>query len=397
MPIHIRTIQEHELEPWERAGAMAFGGHLAPGWLDISRTYTEFDRAFGAFDRDRIVGTGTTRTAEITVPGGSADLGYVDDVSVLPTHRRRGIMSQLLRAQVDQMHDREETLAALGASESTIYGRFGFGISTTAEFWKIDRRHTAMRSPPEVDGHLEFIGAESALKEWPRLHRRASMGRVGVVGYPVAYWASALADHEAQREGGSQFFHVAYVDANMVSGLCTYRLRGQDVLVVFLLGTDSEIEAELWRYCFGIDLRCEVHAYHRPVDDPLPWRLEDPRRLQRSPHDQLWLRLVDVTAALALRSYDESGGFRIRVRDEFCPWNQGVFELEGSPSGAECRSTQQDPDLELTAADLAAAYLGGVTFSTLARAGRVSEHSLGALEAADRMFRTDRQPWSLEL
>ena len=157
------------------------------------------------------------------------------------------------------------------------------------------------------------------------------------------------------------------------------------------------MEAELWRYCFGIDLMTDIEGFSRPIDDPLPWRLEDPRRLERSTHDQLWLRLIDVKAALESRSYDTHGELTLGVHDSFCEWNDGPFTLEAGPEGAIVSKSGSSPDIELTAAELAAVYLGGVPFDTLVKAGRVRAKSAKVLEMADRMFRTPRGPWTLEM
>ena len=168
-------------------------------------------------------------------------------------------------------------------------------------------------------------------------------------------------------------------------------------MVIFLLGEDAEVEAELWRYCFGIDLMTEIHGFNQPTDDPLPWRLEDPRRLERTLFDHTWLRLVDARAALQARSYAEPGRLNFRLYDEFCHWNDGAYTLEADPSGADCAPTGANPAIALSASDLAAVYLGGTSFGALARAGRVEELESGALSLADTMFRTERAPWSLEL
>ena len=397
MDIVIRPIDDSELDGWTRASARAFGHHASDADVRINRGFAEMDRTFGALDGDDVVGTTTTRTSEITVPGGSVKLGFVDDVTVLPTHRRRGIMTRMMRAQLDQMRERGEPLAALSASESLIYERFGFGIATWYHRWKIDRRHTTMKIPPNGGGRAQFISADAAREEWPKLHAKARKGRVGMVAYSEGYWRAALWDSENQRDGATEFFHVAYLRGDRIAGLCSYRRRERAILVPYLLGEDAEVEAELWKYCFGIDLVLEIQAWPRATDDPLPWRLEDPRRLEMTLIDHIWLRLVDVKEALEAREYAGSASLTFRVHDEFCPWNDGVYLLEAGVDGAECTRGEREPQIELGVSDLAAAYLGGVSFSTLARAGRVKERSRGALTLADSMFRTERQPWSLEL
>ena len=397
MSIVVRTISDDEFDSAIRASVLGFGDHASDELLRVARSDADVGRTFGAFDGRDIVGTTVTRTSAMTIPGGRSKLGFVDDVAVLPTHRRRGILTQMMKAQLDQMRECDEPLSALSASESLIYERFGFGIATWYHRWKIDRRHTAMKIPPNGGGRVRFISADTAREVWPKLHAKVRDTRVGMVHYSENYWRAALWDAEFQRDGATEFFHMAYIRGDRIVGLCTYRRRERTILVFFLLGEDAEVEAELWRYCFGIDLTLEIQTWPRPTDDPLPWRLEDPRRLERSLIDHMWLRLVDVKEALVSRSYAEAGGLTLRVHDEFCPWNDGTYLLEVGQGGAECTRSQREPQVELGVSDLGAAYLGGVSFSNLARAGRVKEHAPGALASADRMFRTERQPWAMEL
>lgn len=399
--ITIKTISENQFPEWRRAGGLGFGFHATEEDVALERPLCELDRTFAAFDGRRIVGTTTTRTSELVVPGGLAPLGFVDDVSVAPTHRRRGIMTRMMRAQLAQMREFGEPLAALHASESLIYERFGFGIATWAERWRIPRDHAKMNTEPNAGGSLEFVEPDEARAELPPLHRRAAAERPGMVMYDDEYWRFALADVEHQRRGASAFFHVACKRDGRVAGMVSYRVRqyGGIVLAIFLIGEDAEVEAELWRYCFGIDLKTEIQAFNRPTDDPLVWRLEDPRRLERAVHDHTWLRIVDVAAALGERRYGAEGALTIRISDSFCAWNNGVYALETGADGAAVRRLPQSSDAEiaLSASDLSAAYLGGATISTLARAGRVEPASPAALAKADAMFAADRAPNTLEL
>ncbi len=397
MNIVVRTIVESEFDRLSRSEAMGFGIHASDEYVQVARSFAELDRTFGAFEGDHVVGSATTRSSEMTVPGGVLRLGYVDDVSVLPTHRRRGIMTRIIGKQLEQMRERGEPLAALTSSESLIYERFGYGTATWVNEWTIERPYTAMKMPPNAGGHIRFVSADEARAEWPALHSRLRPNRLGMVRYSDAYWQAALRDTHEQRRGASAFFHAALKREGRVAGLCSYRIRGKTVLVVFLMAEDAEVEAELWRFCFSIDLMDEIRAFNQPMDHSLTWRLEDPRRLRMSARDHIWLRLVNVEDALASRTYANHGSIVLRVRDEFCPWNDGVYTLEGGREGAGCVRGAGDPQLELGASDLASAYLGGVSFSTLARAGRVVERSTGALAIAGKMFSAERAPWSLEL
>ena len=173
-----------------------------------------------------------------------------------------------------------------------------------------------------------------------------------------------------------------------------YRVRGTTVVVKELVAATDEAAGALWRYCFDLDLMTDVEAPARPVDDPLPWMLADPRRLERSVRDAIWLRLVDVVAAMKARSYSCAGKLVIEVSDSVCPWNEGRVEIDAGGEGSGCRRTQASPDLVLSVGDLASAYLGAASFATLAHAGRVDERTTGSLRLADEMFATGVAPWN---
>ena len=195
--------------------------------------------------------------------------------------------------------------------------------------------------------------------------------------------------------GYTRRMHAVYERDGRPDGYLIYRMNiGEERLRVYeLMAATDEAHAALWQFCFGVDLMTSTEASNRPVDDPLLWMLANPRLLRRSPTEYPWLRLVDVAAALTGRSYASEGRLRFDVRDPLCPWNEGRLELEAGSDGARCRSTEGSPDLVLSAADLAAVYLGAVRFRTLAQAARVQEETPGAISRADAMFVTQHQPW----
>ena len=163
-----------------------------------------------------------------------------------------------------------------------------------------------------------------------------------------------------------------------------------------LVTATDDAYAALWQFCFDMDLVTTVTADRRAADEPLPWLMADPRRLKQTFKDASWFRLVDVPAALSARAYSANDGLVLRVLDPFLEWNDGRVRLDGGPEGADCRATDQEPDLTLSAADLGAVYLGGVKLRTLQHAGRVEEHTTGALGRADAMFATDLMPWCID-
>ena len=393
----IRPIASEEAEAFLLAEGRASGEHYSSDAVRRESSILEPERTLAAFDGDRIAGGAGALTFEMTVPGARQATGGVGWVSVQPTHRRKGIMTELMRQLLDDIHANGEPLAALWASESIIYGRFGFGIATFGERWRIERPHTAFAHSPDLLGQVEFLGADEALKEFPRMYEVAVGKRPGMMPRSKASWKYRLWDSEDRRHGATAMFHVGYRRDGRLDGYALYRIHhGRKTPVVLeLVANTDEAHGALWRYCFSVDLIARVEASIQPVDDPLPWMLADPRRLERSAADGMWLRLVDVEAALAGRAYAVEGNLVLDVVDSFCPWNHRRYRLEGGPDGAKCRQSQDTADLTLSAADLAAAYLGGVKLGTLSRAGRVRAADDKAVKLADAMFATSRQPWCI--
>jgi predicted acetyltransferase len=395
--IKVRTITEEEFPAWERAAALGFGEHTTEARQLQIRGTTEIDRTIGAFDGDRVVGTTSAHTFTMSVPGGAVPLAYVDWVAVLPTHRRNGILTRMTKRQLSDFHERGEPLAGLTATESSIYERFGYGIASWIENWSIRREHTGMTGPASATVETRFVSPQEAREIGPVIYDRVRRERSGMFDYNGQWWDAFASDPEHWREGGSELFHVVHDGYGGPGGLVSYRIRDRsEVVVLLLLGATPKVESALWRHCFGIELMDSIVASSRPIDDPLPWMLTEPRRLERSVQDGLWLRLVDVQKALSSRSYASECRVVIQVHDPMCLWNEKRIEVETSPDGVSCKPTSRSPDLEISVSDLASIYLGGTTLSTLGRAGRIEEHTRGSLKTLDRAFATERFPWTVE-
>ena len=393
MALEIRPITPDEIDDRIRADAIGFGSHPFEDLIHLHRPSIVPERSLAVFDGGKIVGGTQWDPHEMTVPGGSITMAGITAVSVQPTHRRRGLLTQMTDRQLRDIYERGLALAGLFAAESIIYGRFGYGTGAVHERWTIERQHTAYATALEPRGRIAFVQPDEAREGFPDVYRRATANRPGAVPRPAAGWDLMVADPEPWRRGASANFYVSYNQDGDVDGYVVYRIKGETVQVQELMAATDEAYAALWRFCFDIDLRTSTAAHARPVDDPLPWMLADPRRLRREPSDALWFRLVDVPSALAGRRYAQEGNLVFDVRDSFCEWNEGRYELEAGPDDSQCRATKASPDLVLSVADLGAVYLGAVGFSTLSRAGRVQERTPGALWLADRMFATQLQPW----
>ena len=391
--LEMRPITADEFGEWCRVESRAYGNRLNVD-PEVLRPRFDLARSIAVFDKDDIVGGAHSHRVEMSVPGGSVSMAGVANIAVQPTHRRQGIMTRLLRHQINDIHQRGEPLAALFASESIIYRRFGYGIGSLHERWTIDRPYNTYARPFEGKGRVRFVDPEDIPTKFPEVFRRSTSDRPGLFQKSLRQWERESQAPEHQQGGQGGLFYAAYENSGSIDGYAIYRIAGETLTVNELMATNQEANTALWRFCFDTDLVSRTEALKRPVDDPLPWLLADPRRLERTVRDGMWLRVVDVAASLELRSYMQSGHLVFEVRDEICPWNEGRFELDGSTEGGSCHATDASPDLVLGVSDLASGYLGGVSFSTLSQAGLVAERTPGALLRADRMFSVQYQPWT---
>ncbi|PKB64913.1 MAG: hypothetical protein BZY80_01615 [SAR202 cluster bacterium Io17-Chloro-G2] len=391
--LELRTVTTDEFVQWLRAESRAHGNRLNDD-PEALRPHFDLDRSIAIFDQGTIVGGAHSHRVEMSIPGGSAVTAGVANVAVEPTHTRQGLMTRMMHHQIKDIHQRGEPLAALFATESIIYGRFGYGIGSLHERWVIERQHNGYARPYESGGRIAFVDPVDITKELPEVFRRSTIDRPGVFQRPLHQWERDSQAPEHSQGGPGGLFYAAYQEDGNVDGYVTYRITGTTLAVNELMAATKEASAALWRFCFDVDRISSTEALKRPVDDSLPWMLADPRRLQRSSRDGLWVRLIDVSASLELRRYNASDRLVLEVKDQLCPWNDGRFELEGSFEGATCRASSSSPDLTLSVSSLASAYMGAVSFSTLSQAGLVDERTPGALLRADQLFAVQYQPWT---
>ena len=407
MSITYRPLTADDWDEWVATGALAFLDDVenAAVWAESIRPMLEWDRGLGAFDGGQMVGKTHAISFSMSVPGGDLPTAGVTAVSVASTHRRRGILTELMRRQLDDTCARGEPLAALWASESLIYGRFGYGMAVRSHRVSIDRRHTAFRpGVPDPRGRVRFVEPDAALERWPLLYEQLRGSRPGMIARHPDHWRAFIVPRTEKPEGGfTRRQYVEYEAPDGSEGYAIYAAKGDSieglprgtVRLHELVAANTTAAAALWRYLFGIDLVGMIEASNLPPDDPLLWMLADPRQLRRFPRDTIWVRILDVPRALEGRAYLSDGHLVLDVRDPFGPWAAGRFELSAKGGRASCRSTDASPDLTLGADDLAAVYLSGVSPSTLARAGRV-EGAPEALRLADALFAWHTAPWCID-
>ncbi len=381
MEYEIRHIQQDELEAFRRATALSFGQDFNSEHLEHGRPLFEFDRNMAALDGAAVVGTCGIFSKEMTVPGGSIPIAAVTMVSVAPTHRRRGIASGLMRRQLEHVRERGESVATLWASESSIYGRFGYGVAIEMEITRIPRAYSTRRPDvAPITGACRLLSTEEAREILPALHESIRIQFPGELRRSEQWWeVRILKDLKDFRDGHTANHYLLYEGSSGAEGFVRYRTKSafenwlaKGVLVVgdFFASTPAAT-AGLWDYLFGVDL---IETIEHPVGgtpDPLLAMLADPRRTSRSRLDAIWLRIVDVESALSSRALGAEGRIVFEVDDSFLDGVGGRFELEGGPDGAVCRRTDATPTVRLGIEALGALYLGAGNVDQLARAGRI--------------------------
>jgi predicted acetyltransferase len=359
------------------------------------------DRMHAAFEDGEIVGGAGAFPFELSVPGGSLHCAGVTAVGVHPTHRRRGVLRAMMDAQLRDVHERGEPIAALWASEETIYGRFGYGIASWAGELRIPHEWDAFAEPLELAGTTRFVTPEEAFELFPPIYDAVRRERPGMTSRSDAWWKDRqlrMPEDEAsaprrfvvlELEGEPQAYASYRTHFSFDGGSASSRLA-----VLEALGSTPHATAAIWRFLLDVDWMALVELEHAPPDHPLFLLLAAPRRARYRMGDGLWVRLVDVPAALSGRAYGGDGGpLVLEVRDAVCEWNDGRWRLQG---GA-CERTDEEPDLVLDVAALGSAYLGAVSFTQLRDALRVEELRDGAIARADALFAWRPLPWCPEI
>ena len=372
---------------------------------------SELDRAWVVDTEDHFAGNGAIYSLDVTLPAArgrscpTVAMAGVTAVGVHPTHRRRGFLRQLMTAMHDDARGRGEAIAGLEASESIIYGQFGYGLAANLAEYSIDGRFSAFAVPaPALD--LSLIDKDEAVKVLPGIFDRQRRTRAGEVNRSSAYWTQLLVDRPHHRGGLSARFHAVCDEGYVLYRAAreTNVFQGDRVKIVVeeLRGESADVEAALWRFVLDLDLVGQVNLKRCPVDEPIRWRLADPRQLRmNSIEDRLYVRVLDTAAALEARGYQAEGRLVLDVLppdvlEGDVDAGPGRWTLEAGPEGASCRRARagEEADLRLDLPALGSLYMGGFPASLLAAAGRVEELTAGSLSVADALLTTRPSPRS---
>lgn len=409
--IDVRPVTEADFADWHRALNTGFLREptVSQEQLEARRHQFVPGRLLGAFDGGRCVATFRSFAQEVTAVGGAAvPADAISNVTVSPTHRRRGLLTRMMSRDLAAAKDRGDVVATLIAAEYPIYGRYGFGPATWTTEWTVDVARTGLDprwSGPQDGGRIDLVDGEEVRKTGPELHERIRRTRPGAVSRDELWWRVHTGTARFGGEWTEPFYAAYRSSSGEVEGLVSYeaddnwdgKLPNNTAEVNWLLATTPAAERALWRYLCSIDWITRVKSGWRAPDDLLPFFLPDPRAAKVTTHgDWLWVRILDVVRALETRTYEGTGTLVLEVVDR-----QGLaggrYRLAASPAGASCAPAAEEAELVLDVADLATLWLGDESAARLVALGRVREVREGAARVADALLHTSGRPWCPDL
>jgi predicted acetyltransferase len=405
MDLQLRSVSRAELKYFLATCEAAFGYDAKDDFVERVGRVLPPERTVAAFDGESMVGTAADWEFTFTVPGGKVPAAGVTLVGVLPSHRRRGVLTKMMHKQLDNVRRRGEPLAVLWASEGNIYQRFGYGTATLYSKIDLDRDRAQFRDQSAAVGRMRLLENDKAVDVLSGVYDRVCDVTPGMFERSRAWWeAHTLHDAEDDRDGGGPMFRAVWELDGRAEAYALYRIHGEwdtmpvgHVFVREALGTSPLATREIWRFLIGIDLVARIKAIAQPGLHPLLFVLAEPRRLRARLSDALMVRIVDVKAALEARSYVADGSLNLELSDPQFADNEGRWRLEVEGARATVERTAAEPDLVLPIADLGSAYLGGLSFGQLHLGGSIRETRPGSLWRADALFRSEVEPWCPEI
>jgi predicted acetyltransferase len=397
--INIRPASSNDLPEMARLDAVAFGFDYTESDFEDLGLILDPDRFLLACELSdegsRIVGITGDYAMMMTVPGGAGvPVPGVTWVSVSPTHRRRGILRELISRQLRGYAEDGVVMAVLTASEGGIYRRFGYGPASQVRRTSVDRRRTALLDPPKP-GSVQLATADVARDHLVELHARWRAQVPGAVSRSDAIWDVYLLDREGSRDGMTARRYLVHPD-----GYVGYRVKsewadGRPQHVCWMtdfVAVTPAAHSALWQVLLGMDLFATIDGFQMPLNDPLQHLVDDPRQVRTlAVNDGIWVRPLDIAATLAARTYAVEIEAVLQIDDPM--FGDGRYLLTGGPDGAVCVRSDRPADLQLNVDALGAVYLGGHRLNDLAAAGRVRADERSLLNRLDRAFLADQTPF----
>lgn len=402
--VRLRTATADDLDAISDLMELVFHEKPTESRRAAEQAILEPGRSLVAEHDGRVVGHATVLTRDLTVPGAVIPAAHVTGVGVTPTHRRRGILTELMRRQLEGVAAGPEPIAVLWASESPIYPRFGYGPASSRLALEIGNREVRLTVPHATSpsGHLRMIKPAEAATELEAVYERVRADRVGFSSRGEKWWKHLLTDHNDEQGEQTGPRGVLYEDERGPAGYAIWRAegkwseRGPDGVVGVreAVADGPEAYEAIWSFLLGIDLTRRVNFWAGALDEPVQYMVDDPPRLGRRCLEGLWIRIVDLPAAIEARQYTAAIDVVAEVTDPLIPANQGRWRMSGGPDKVTCTRTDDAPDFACSITELGAAYLGGTTLAALAAAGRIRRLTGNLPSAA---FGWHRQPNAIEV
>lgn len=372
---------------------------------EVERIVFEPHRTVLAMREREVAGVSASFTRDLTVPGGVLSAAHVTMVSVAATHRRRGLLTAMIRQLHTEAIELGEPLAVLWASEGRIYQRYGYGLASRYVVIEAKTNEVTLRDPAEPDDGEVVSIAPDSYDEFAEVYDRVLPDRPGWSSRDERWWRYRVADPKSRRNGGSPRRAVVYQGPNGIDGYLTWRVKnewsraGADGVahVGELIAATPAAYRALYQFALSLDLTRTLRVADAAIDEPLQYLVSDPRRLEMHIGDSLWVRLLDVPVALAGRRYGAPIDVVFEITDPAIPANDGRFRLVGDRNTATCTTTDEPADVWVDMPALGAAYLGGISLTALADGGRVRELRAGTLGPASIAFGWDRAPSTVEV
>ncbi len=397
----MRLIEDGDLAAWVRCMRIGFHQDEPDGLVDHLRAEIDLDRTWGAFEGSHLCGTLRSIATRLTVPGpAGVRAAALSSATVAPTHRRRGTLSAMVMAALRASTESGEVVSILVASEYPIYGRFGFGPAIEGAIYNVDVRGAHFRR--RATGSVALVEPDVLRREGPDIYERFRAVQPGAIDRSERWWDVALGIVEAPgTEPTAPRLGLYRSAAGLPEGYVRYRAKqdwdqmrpNSQLSIDELVAATPAAYHALWQFCCEVDLVRSLEAWQRGVDEPLAWLLEDGRALRQAGRfDFIWARILDVRGALAGRRYATGDALVLEVVDPL-GLAGGRYLVEGGRDGATCTTTTAAADLVVPVDTLGSVYLGGTSWHSLHRAGRVDEEHDGAVARAEAMFRSAPAPW----
>ncbi len=400
-------VTDRDLRAFYDPLATAFSEDFNEAEIAAEKPFMERERLINAFDGERRVASSGSFSMQLTVPGAIIPAAGITAVGVVPDQRRRGILRQMMDWLLADARAHHEPVAILWASEAAIYQRFGYGMATAVSNFEADRARLVFRDPlpPRDDVRIRMVDAPEGARLAAAVYDAVRPTMPGALDRPMLQWETMLMpDAEWMRHGAGPKYRAVLEVGGEPRGYVVYRVKddwsprgpANVAMVIELYALDPEAEQRLWQWVCSLDLMGVIGARRGPVPHPMQLWLLEPRRLGVTIGDGMWLRFVDLPAALAARTYAGGpGSLVLDIADSMFESNAGRWQLTVAADGtATCARTTADPDLALDVGALACTYLGTYRFGHLAAAGRVRECHPGALQTADVLFTPSRTAYT---